>query len=191
MWRVTVVFVALVILFLSVTRVGIELIAQEDGIDLLKKNEINFLITFDDGETAPSSYKFPESGMLPDNIMYGFKRIRDYFWLNFSNGDNKVKVAILIADKKIVEFTRLADKDKNDSAIEAGNEALDKLEYANSLVKTKQLHQQIFGAGFAYKEVLKQAENKFSLDTENYSKLISRIDDWNKKQEKDRYSWDR
>ena len=197
-WRLGVVTIALAILFLSVTRAGLELIAQEGGTDLLKKQEINFLVTTRDGETVPSTYKFPEAGMLPDNVMYGFKRVRDYFWVVFSGGINKAKLSVLMADKKVVEYSELVEKDKNDLAIESGNEAIDKLEYADGLVtkmtqaddQIKQIRQQLFLAGFAYKESFIKYETKFSFEGDKYSKLINRIDERNKDQEAKRYSWD-
>ena len=198
LFRIGVVSLALFILFLSVARAGLELVAQEGGADLIKNTEVNFIVTSDDGETAPNTYKLPEVGTLPDNMLYGFKRIRDYFWLTFSNGISKLKLSVLLADKKIVEFAELTNKDKNNVAIEAGNEAIDKLEYADSLLSKTQLtdvearpiRRQIYLAGYAYKELIKKTELKFGFESEKYTSLINRIDERNKEQEKNRYSWD-
>jgi hypothetical protein len=188
----------IMILFISMARTGVELAAQEGVMESLKNNEIQYMATFSNGETETGNYKFPETGLLPDNITYGFKRIRDFFWLLLARGDNKNKLAILLADKKAMEFVALTKKDKNMQAIEAGNEAVDKLKYANGLIvkdnkldnQTKQLRAQVFWAGFAYKEVFKRYEQAYNLDNEEYSKLLSTIDDWNKEQEKSRYTWD-
>jgi len=196
--RLAALTLGLIILFVSMARASLVLIAQEGGTESLKNKEILFKINFLSGDTIDSKYKFPEVGTLPDNPMYGFKRIRDYFWLYFSQGEEKVKVSLLMADKNIVEFTELTNREKYDLAIDSGNEGLDKLEYAyglvNNLKKTdtqaKKLYQQVFMVGFAYKEVFRLAEKSYSFEAEKYSKLISRINDWNKEQEKNRYTWD-
>jgi hypothetical protein len=33
-------------------------------------------------------------------------------------------------------------------------------------------------------------QDSFNLDTERYTNLITRVDDWNKTQEENRYNWD-
>jgi hypothetical protein len=196
--RLMVLVFGLAILFVSIARAGLEILAKESTDSISRNNAINFVVKFQDGETAPGNYNFPETGMLPDNIFYGLKKIRDYLWLSFSQGLTKAKISLLLADKSMSESKDLLVKDNTAKAIEAGNEAMDKLEYADKLInefkvpdgQTKQVHYQIFWAGFAYKEVLSKAGESFEIDTDKYSKLINRIDDWNKEQEKNRYSWD-
>jgi hypothetical protein len=178
----------LIILFVSMTRAGLSLMAQDGGLDSLKKDEVKF---------AEGTYKLPQPGMLPDHVFYGIKRIRDYLWIVLSHGNDKVKVSLLIADKKIVEFEKLTEKGQREMAIESGNEAIDKLKYANELVRdekvvdaqSKQLRMQILWAGLAYDEVFRRNEEQYKIENEKFTKLTTRIDDWNREQEKNRYTW--
>ena len=188
----------LFILAISMARAGLEIWATENNESIVTNNSIEFTAKFNDGDTAPGTYKIPESGMLPNSIFYGIKKLRDFLWLNLSTGENKVKMAVLQSDKLISGANELIKKENYDGATEAGNEALDKLEYADKLLdgikvandQTKQLHYQIFWAGFAYEEIIKQEGGAFGIDNLKYSDLINRIDDWNKAQENNRYSWD-
>ncbi|MFA5894985.1 MAG: DUF5667 domain-containing protein [Candidatus Shapirobacteria bacterium] len=195
--RVFVVLIGLVILFVSVARAGLSLMAQDGDMDSLRNEEVKFLVTFDDGETASGTYKLPQAGMLPNNVFYGFKKVRDYIWMSLSGGEDKVKLAVLMADKKIAEFQKLTEKGERGLAVESGNEAVDKLEYANGLVmgaknvdaQSKQIRKQILWAGLAYGEIFHRNEKEFQIDSEKYTKLLIRIDGWNKQQEKNRYTW--
>lgn len=195
--RVFVVLIGLVILFVSVAKAGLNLMAQDGEMDSLRNEEVKFLVTFDDGETTSGTYKLPEAGMLPNHVFYGFKKVRDYVWMTLSGGVNKVKLAVLMADKKIAEFQKLTEKGERGLAVESGNEAIDKLEYANELVmgaknadaQSKQIRKQILWAGLAYGEIFHRNEKEFQIDSEKYTKLLTRIDGWNKQQEKNRYTW--
>ena len=195
--KVLVVVLGLVILFVSVARAGLSLMAQDNGLDLLKNDEVKFMTIFGDGETASGTYKMPQVGMLPSHVFYGFKRVRDYIWVALSQGMNKPKLVLLMADKKVVEFEKLSQAGLRDTAIEAGNEAIDKLKYANDLVvtskfidaQTKQLRMQILWAGLAYKEVFNRNEKDHRIDNEKYTILIAKINEWNKAQEENRFNW--
>lgn len=187
-----------IVLMISVARAGWETRAISGSDAVPGNNLIEYNAVFDDGTTAVGNYKLPETGMLPDNMFYGMKKIRNSLWLLFSHGPGKIKMAILLADKSAAESEALIAKEEVSTAIEAGNEAVDKLEYAETLInqikvadsQTKQLHYQIFWAGYAYREVFKEAKDSFDMDITKYENLINRIDDWNKKQEENRYSWE-
>jgi len=195
--RVFVVLIGLAILFVSVARAGLSLMAQDGDMDQLRNEEVKFLVTFDDGETASGTYKLPQAGMLPSNVFYGFKKVRDYIWMSLSGGEEKVRLSVLMADKKIAEFQKLTEKGERGMAVESGNEAIDKLEYANGLVmgtknadaQSKQIRKQILWAGLAYGEIFHRNEKEFQIDSEKYTKLLTRIDGWNKQQEKNRFTW--
>lgn len=195
--NILVISFGLVILFVSVARTGLNLLAQGNGIDEVKKNEVKFLKTFEDGEKIEGTYKLPEPGMLPSNGLYGFKNFRDVLWLMFSQGVEKPKVTLLIADKKLAEFEKLTENGSRELAIESGNEAIDKLKYASDLLQSakitdtqsKQLRTQILWAGLAYYEVISRNESEFQIDIEKYRNLLTRIDVWNKEQEKKRNEW--
>ena len=195
--RLAVVVLSLMILFVSVARAGLTLMAQDGGMEVLKSEEIKFLKIFGDGETLAGTYKLPEPGMLPSNILYGFKQLRDYLWIVLSKGNDKVKLVTLMADKKVAEFADLTANGQRDMAIESGNGAIDKLEYASKLAgeingvdaQSKQIKTQILWAGLAYGEVFRRSEQDYQIDSEKYTKLLTRIDDWNKEQEKNRFNW--
>lgn len=194
--RLLVISLAITILFVSIARAGLEILAQDNN--NVKKNAVIFSMVNKEGERIETSYKLPETGMLSSNMFYGVKQMRDYLWLSFSSGINKINIALLIADKKAAETEKLINNDKEAKAIEAGNEAVDKLEYTNKLIEDtqlsidqkRQINQQVILAGLAYKQLFSQLENQITIDQPKYFKLISRIDDWNKEQEKNQNNWD-
>lgn len=195
--RGLVVVLGLSFVFVSITRASLDILAKEIDEDAIKNRYLEFTIKYGDGETEPSSYNLPEVGMLPNNPFYGFKKIRDWMWLNLSSGTNKAKLAILMTDKKMTEMGQLFLANQNQTAIEAGIEALDKLEYANSLLaanpqpddNTRLLRKQVLRAGYAYREIVEAGAKNFDLDQVKYNDLIERIESWNQKQEAERWSW--
>jgi len=188
----------LLLVFVSLARASYEIWAKEIEQNSVKNRNTEFLITFDDGMTQPATYNFPEVGMLPSSPFYGFKKIRDWIWIKIASGDKKASIVLLLADKKMTEANDLISSGQNLLAIEAGNEAIDNLEYANKILddtasttdKKIQLKKQIFLAGYAYKEILSKLTNTFDLDQQKYNDLINKLDIWNEKQAKERYSWE-
>jgi len=79
------------------------------------------------------SYKFPETGILPGNVFYPIKELRDWWWMQTSRGEQKVKLVIFFADKKWQEAIRLENKGMGEAAVESGRAGLDLLQYANQL----------------------------------------------------------
>lgn len=189
----------LAVLFVSIARAGLDISAQDIAENKLNNKQLDFIIEFGDGVTEPGSYKLPEVNMLPTNMFYGFKTIRDWLWLTLASNQEKPRIALLLADKKITETWDLFNNGSNTAAIDAGNEGLDKLEYAVKLVDqiqvksddVRQLQKQIFMAGYAYKQVAEVGTTGFDLDQEKFSQLLFRIDEWNKKQEEARWEWEK
>ncbi len=175
------------ILMVSLARAGVEIMTKNGSLETMGKKEITVI-----KGNKLVVYKLPETGILPNNPLYLFKRVRDHLWLVFSYGINKSKIALLLADKKAAEFGRLATQENIDWALESGNEAVDKLEYAYYLsenlnisdVAKKLLLNQIYEAGYAYKQVFVLSGDKFNNNLESYKQLLNRINEWNKKQEK-------
>lgn len=190
--------VGFAVLGLSITRASLEILAQDINESKLGNNPMSFVINYGEGVTDVGEYKLPEVGTLPINPMYGLKRVRDYFWLMLSRGAGKTKLALLMADKKTEETRRLLQLGKNNEALTAGNEAMDKLKYASQLVsqdsgnkdEVKQISKQIYLAGFAYREVFKSGANAFDMDQIEYAKLIQRNEDWNQNQKENKWTWD-
>jgi hypothetical protein len=195
--RVGIGVLAIVILMLSVVKTGWELMAEEGVLDQMKTGEMAYTIRFSDGETMPTTYKLPDAGMLPNQMFYGAKTIRDFLWLYLSHGIDKIELSILLADKKAKEFDALVKIDKPELALESGNQAIDKLQYADKLItednsknpEVKLLRTQVLRAGYAYKEIFQNRKDNFPFNSEEYNKLLSRVDEWNKQEEETRFNW--
>lgn len=164
------------ILIVSISRAGLEIMARENNEGKLRVQPImidNKLI-----------YSLPEVGIMPGNLLYGFKKIRDSLWERLSSGSTrKAKILLLMADKKMAETRALIDKGDERRALKSGSEAVYKLKYARMLVaeteglviEKEQLTNQIKEATIAYKEIIKGIDNP---------KLQQEIDDLKEEQEK-------
>lgn len=188
----------LTVMFVSLSRATLEITAAENNQDKLRLNPIALTINYSDGTTEPTTYKLPEIGMLPNNPFYGFKRVRDFLWITFSSGnDGKSKVALLIADKKIAESRELLKENQNTPALDASQEAVDKLKYSGDLAakvkdtdpQYKSLHKQIYVAGLVYKEIIDAYADTFDLDMAKYQKIVNSLDDFNASQEQEKENW--
>ena len=180
-----------VILVVSVARAGLEIMAVEGSDEVVRNDLIKFEIFNEKGEKEEFSYKLPESGMLPTNPFYGFKKIRDFLWIKFSVGTiKKANVELLVADKRMSEAKVLLEDNKGKSGLDASQEALNTLKLAERSIseikevtdESKQVRSQIFKAGFAYMTILKASGESFELDAERYNQLIKDLDEWNQAQ---------
>jgi len=185
----------LVILFVSMTRASFELMAKEDGEAKLRVSPVVFVMREEDGAMQEYSYKLPEVKTLPNNPFYGFKKLRDYLWLSFSQGDvKKAKTAFLLADKKMAEARELIIEGEIRIALEASQEGLEKLKYADTLLsrsmekgdEVRQMREEIYLAGMAYGEIVKEVENGFDKGGEKYNKVKEDINEFNQKIKKER-----
>lgn len=176
-------FFGLVILFISTTKTGLDLLNSEDKEDQIRNNPLIFEMVGKNGEVEQQTYKFTNAGLLPNNPFYGMKLTRDWMWLMLCQKQKKPRIALLLGDKRMIEAGDLLKVNKTELAIKTANKAIDKLEYADYLNKNndKQLQKQIFLAGFAYREILKTGDKIDNVNNQNWIKLLKRIDDWNKK----------
>jgi len=109
-------------------------------------------------------YKFPETRVLPGDLTYGIKLVRDQIWWWYTeDAISKVKMANLLADKRMMEAVRLADKDSSDGhVLEAAKEAtgwLAEAEFQLTKVKgnpdeVRQLKAKLKEARLVYKDIL-------------------------------------
>lgn len=136
-------------------------------------------------------YKIPETNMLPSNMFYVIKEMRDWLWTEFSNGDEReIKTLIVLADKKISEAKTLSERKKYGLALKAGMKAIDKLKYANGLVSEmknqsslqKQLFIQIRDATLAYEEIVKGIGRNSGVENREYLLLQKNINDFKEEQ---------
>ena len=130
-YTLAVLLLGIVIVFVSLTRASLEMIAQGDKEGVLRGDTLEVEIEKANGEKIKEIYRLPQIKMLPTNIFYGFKEIRDYLWVRFSqNNYDKAKMALLLADKKLAESIALDKKGSARKALESGEKAVEKLEYA-------------------------------------------------------------
>ena len=168
-----IVLFALMVLFVSISRISLEMTQEKDKSDQMRKLPIDFVVENDNGGLDIYAYKLPHARTLPDDSSYYLKRVRDFFWIVFTAGNKeKSEVVLFIADKKMAEANALLKKGKTDLALETSREALNKLQYANRLYKYED--NRIYKAGLAYAQILK-----------NYQQKIEELDEWNEKQKKE------
>lgn len=156
-WMVLIMaFLALSILFVSISRASLEIATSIDNRETLRKIPI---------ECGDFIYKLPHARTLPTSKIYFLKRFRDWLWLNFtSEAKGKSEVALFIADKKMAEALRLFELGENKIALETSLEAVNKLKYANGLYKTEDKTRALW----TYKKIL--------LD---YGQVLPELDSWN------------
>jgi hypothetical protein len=185
----------IVILFFSVTRAGFELMAKDNNENKLRNNLIEFSYLNDNGEKEEFSYLLPTTNTLPNSPFYGFKKVRDYLWLKFSRGElNKCKTAFLLADKKMIEGKMLMELGETNMAIEASQEALEKLKYTKSIipddeklrVETDYIRDQVYMAGLAYESIVKKMQLSFENESTAKNLLEKNLNEFNQENKKER-----
>jgi hypothetical protein len=171
------------ILLISMSRASLEVMKRDENEGRLRVNPVfigNKMI-----------YKLPQTNILPDNVFYPFKEVRDWLWLKFSVGkEREAKTMLVLADKRISEAKSLAEKGNYEKAFEAGMKAVDKLKYSNELVLEmknqnivqKEMLLQIKDASLAYSEIIKEMGQSGGVNNQKYLLLQQNIDDFKEKQ---------
>ena len=107
--------VAFGILYTSFVMASLDRVIDDETFDRLRKIEINFV----NPKGENQCYKLPESNVLPNNFFYPIKELRDNLWVSLSKDSiNKLKVLLLIRDKKIEEVLLLQENKSDKSVIE-------------------------------------------------------------------------
>lgn len=129
---------ALTILYVSFARANLERVESDEKYDKLRKISISYQWQNESGEKEFSCYKLPESNILPNNLFYFLKKIRDDLWIQFSHKPiDKAKIILLVADKKIAEAIILQGKNINNNLIDKNiKEAFKKLEMIEKIVSS-------------------------------------------------------
>jgi hypothetical protein len=124
-WLKTIIFLmAGVILYISFAMASLDKVINDERFERLRKVPI-FYINFRGEENC---YKLPESGILPNNILYPIKNLRDNLWIYFSRNEiDKLRIMLLIRDKKIEEVLLLKENNINNKIIERQIEEIDNL----------------------------------------------------------------
>lgn len=171
------------ILLVSVSRATLEIMTKDEREGRLR---IEPVIVQD-----KTIYKLPQTNMLPDNMLYSLKELRDWLWQKFSfGGEKEVKTMLILADKRIAEARALAKIGKQNLALEAGMKAVNKLKYANRLAHElkgqptaqKQLIIQVRDATLAYREIIIEIGQHSKSDDQKYILLQQQIDDFKEEQ---------
>jgi hypothetical protein len=174
---------ATIIMFVSVSRATLEIMSKDDREGRLR---IEPVIVRDQ-----VIYKLPQTNMLPDNIFYGLKEVRDWLWFKFSpNREMQIKTMLILSDKRIAESRALVRIGKKDLALKAGMEAVNKLKYAYWLTgklreqptAQQQLVIQIRDATLAYSEIIMEIGQDEGVENQKYILLQQTIDDFKKEQ---------
>jgi hypothetical protein len=178
-----------IIIFVSIARASLEINALEDSEGKLRGDTLEVEIEKSNGEKIKETYRLPEIKMLPTNIFYGFKEIRDYLWLQFSQSNiDKAKTALFLADKKLAESIALDKKGEGDKALESGEKAVEKLEYAWTMLgeerdnKSIDLRNSIHRAVVVYIQVIKKM-GKEGIDKNKYEEIENKIKTFKEKEE--------
>ena len=168
---------------MSTARTSLDFFENEHQENIIRNNPTTFKMINRYGVIEQQTYKFTAVGLLPNSPIYIIKLFRDWLWLTWSRGPEKAKVALLLGDKRLMEADGLLKINDEKLAIKTANEAIDKLEYADYLNNNtdSQLQKQIWLAGFAYREILNKRDKLEDVNSQNWAKLIQRIDEWNKK----------
>jgi len=181
----------LLILFLSICRSSLNQTLVEEKENKLRKQLIKTLVKRGNGSVEVSLYSLPEVRMLPGNFLYGIKRIRNALWLQLCKTKmEKVRLLLLLSDKKIVEAQVLFKMGRPQKALVAAREGVEKLKYTDrvwcgiddEVTGKKQLGKQICKAGLAYKKVLLKFNGAIDIDEEKYLKIMNDLNNWNERQ---------
>ncbi len=174
-----------VILLVSVARASLSLTLKKEKENVLRKVPIKLLIEQEDGGIKTEVYLLPPVRTLPSSVFYNIKRIRDLLWIGFcQEKDEKISLAMLLADKKMAEAQILFVNGQADQAMKAAEDGIDLWERAkkmwqsldkddekNEVVKTK-----IDLAGRAYEKILRRAEGAVDVNQAEYQQIVDRLE---------------
>lgn len=157
------VVISLVILYVSFTRAGLEKVSLDEKYDQLRKESIAY-------HQGTECYKLPESKTLPDSPFYFLKKIRDDLWIRFSNNPiDKMRIGLLVADKKIMEVLMLYWQGKSEDTwkgnlVEAETKNQELREIINKLgsddIEIQKLARKINQANSFYQDIIEQLSKK-------------------------------
>lgn len=104
--KVIMVLAAIGILFVSFVRAGLNRVVEDERFDRLRKIPISYV----DSRGEDRCYRLPESGLLPNNILYAIKEFRDNLWIYLTRDKiDKLRIRLLINDKRIGEILLLKE----------------------------------------------------------------------------------
>ena len=174
------------ILAVSMARASLSLTLKKERENTLRKIPIKLLLKGEDGEIRSETYLLPPVRTLPDNVFYNVKRIRDWLWVGFCQKKNeKVSLAILLADKKMAEAQILFVNGRADEAMKAAADGITLLTRAKKLWidqdkkigEYKVVEVKIRMAELAYEKILRRAEGAVDINQTEYEQIINKLDE--------------
>lgn len=189
------VILGILILIVSLTRTSLIGILKDEKENKLRTEPVEFLVQNKDGILEKSSYKLPQTNLLPDDFFYFLKEIRESLWIKLShNSYDKSRILFLIADKKASETKLLIENKKIEMALNTIQKAINQLKYSRKEIKNfqnnqnniSQLNEQFFQASLAYQKILDCNQEIFS-DTkkEKCQRIINDFNNWIKKEKEE------
>ncbi|PIU73624.1 hypothetical protein COS78_01375 [Candidatus Shapirobacteria bacterium CG06_land_8_20_14_3_00_40_12] len=189
-YTLVVLVLGIAIIFVSFVRASLEISAQEDNEGKSRGDIIEVEIEKSNGERIIEVYQIPQVRMLPTNIFYGIKEIRDYLWLQFSRDNfEKIKMAMFLADKNLAESVVLSNKGQKAKALKSGEKAVDKLEYAWTMLggerdnRSIDLRNKIYRAVIVYDQMIRKMGGE-GVDKNKYEEIENKIKTFKEKEEK-------
>lgn len=144
---------------------SLDRVADDEKFDKLRKIPISYM-NFR-GEKV--CYKLPESGVLPNSIFYPIKNLRDNLWIYFSrNKMDKLRIMLLIRDKKIEEILLLNEQKVDKKIIEKQVKEIDNLaddfnvtlkDFDRNKPENKEIQRQLDSAKEFYSFIYKKLYN--------------------------------
>ena len=106
---------AIVILYVSFVMASLNRVVDDEKFDRLRKIEMTYI----NSRGEENCYKLPESRVLPNNIFYPAKELRDNLWIYFSrNKVDQLRILLLVRDKKIEEVLVMIENSSNKKLID-------------------------------------------------------------------------
>jgi len=173
--------VAVTIILVSISRASLEIMLKDQMEGKLRTEELII-----DDEVI---YKFPQSWVQPDNMKYLIKEVRSWIWEKFSfNEEEKIDIALILADKKMAESIALLKKEKYNLAIDTSIRAVEKLKYAdkltnkleNKIIKS-QKSDQIQKMTEVYFKIIEEMGDNDKIDEQKYLILLQNINEFKEK----------
>jgi hypothetical protein len=153
--KIMMLLVAMGILYISFVMASLNRVIDDEKFDRLRKIQITYI----DSKGEESCYKLPESRVLPNNIFYPIKELRDNLWVYFSRDKiDKLRILLLVRDKKIEEVLLLKENGFNEKIIDAQMKKIKKISdelnvnlINSNRLENKEIQQRIEKANEFYK----------------------------------------
>lgn len=178
-----------IVLFVSLTKASLHIWANEGIENRINKIPVDIKITTESGEQIECNYKLPEVNIMPNNLCYGVKTVRDEMWILMTQDKiKKSRIVLLLADKKMSEFNTMIESKHKEKAYESAQEAINKLDEGYQIVneidnqnseEIRIIKEKYMEAGRVYEQILNKKTNSEIKD------IISKIDTWNETREKE------